>query len=320
MDRQCSGYDVIGDVHGHLGALTRLLRELGYRERHGAYSHPDRIAVFVGDLIDRGSQQVGVVDHVRRMVEAGYADVVMGNHEFNAIAYATPHPDRPGDHLRRHTPKNTGQHAAFLDDVGYDSATHQRVIDWFRTLPLWLELEVSGQRLRVIHACWHQESIAHLEPLLGPNRTLSTPVLIDGCTKGTADHGAIETILKGPEVSMGGLEYLDKDGHPRQNARLAWWQGDARSLRDVALVPDGTRSTDGTPFPPLPDTAVDMSKLVYTDEVPVLFGHYWHTGAPATLTPTTACVDYSIAKHGQLVAYRWSGEATLQNDHFVATK
>ena len=318
--RMVTGYDVIGDVHGHLGALTRLLAQLGYREHDGVHGHPERMAVFVGDLIDRGREQVGVVELVRRMVEAGHAHVVMGNHEFNAIAYATAHPDRAGDHLRPHTPKNTGQHAAFLDEVGFGSPRHRQIIDWFRTVPLWLELEAGGQRLRVIHACWHPASIERLKSLLGPDRTLTMPVLIDGSTKGTATYEAVETILKGPEVSMGGLEYLDKDGHPRQNARLAWWRSDARSLRDVALVPDGTLAPDGTPFPPLPETSIDSSSLVYTDAVPVLFGHYWNTGTPKVLTPTAACIDFSVAKHGQLIAYRWNGEATLMDDRLVATK
>ena len=320
MKRQCSGYDVIGDVHGHLDALTRLLHELGYRQRDGVYMHPDRTAVFVGDLIDRGPDQVGVVELVRRMVETDHALAVMGNHEFNAIAYATPNPVRPGEHLRPHTSKNTGQHAVFLDQVGYESPLHGQIIDWFLSLPLWLELELEGERIRVIHACWHPSSVAHLRPVLNPDRTITTPTLVEGSTQGTTTYDAIEAILKGPEISMDGTKYLDTDRNERGDARIAWWRSDSQSLRDVVLLPTDACQRDGTPLPPLPDTPVDLSHLVYTNEVPVLFGHYWHSGVPAALTPTTACVDFSIAKGGQLVAYRWSGEATLQNDHFVATE
>ncbi len=43
-------YDIIGDIHGHAGALVALLEKLGYRERAGAYRHPDRMAVFVRGL------------------------------------------------------------------------------------------------------------------------------------------------------------------------------------------------------------------------------------------------------------------------------
>ncbi len=39
-----------------------------------------------------------------------------------------------------------------------------------------------------------------------------------------------------------------------------------------------------------------------------------HAGKPAPLSPTLACIDYSIAK---LVAYRWSGEKTLSQRNYV---
>ncbi|MFN6994629.1 MAG: metallophosphoesterase, partial [Aquincola tertiaricarbonis] len=63
------GYDVIGDVHGQAGKLQALLRGLGYTPLHGSWRPPPgRQAVFVGDLIDRGPEQVAVVNLVRAMV------------------------------------------------------------------------------------------------------------------------------------------------------------------------------------------------------------------------------------------------------------
>ncbi len=49
------------------------------------------------------------------------------------------------------------------------------------------------------------------------------------------------------------------------------------------------------------------------DAVPVFVGHYWLTGTP---TPLVACTDYSVAKGGKLVAYRWDGESELSADKF----
>ena len=51
------GYDVIGDVHGCATQLLELLDAMGYRKDKvtGAYCHANRQAVFVGDLIDRGT-------------------------------------------------------------------------------------------------------------------------------------------------------------------------------------------------------------------------------------------------------------------------
>jgi hypothetical protein len=50
LEGRTMNYDVVGDVHGHAGALTALLEKLGYRERAGVYRHPDRTAVFLGDF------------------------------------------------------------------------------------------------------------------------------------------------------------------------------------------------------------------------------------------------------------------------------
>ena len=58
-------FDVIGDIHGCAAELQTLLAELGYtikRDESGravGASHPDRRAVFVGDLVDRGPDTPG---------------------------------------------------------------------------------------------------------------------------------------------------------------------------------------------------------------------------------------------------------------------
>ena len=95
-------YDVIGDIHGRLDKFHALMLTLGYFESHNTFVPPaGRQAIFVGDLIDRGPEQVKLLQYVRRMVDAGYAQVVMGNHEFNAIAYVAPDPENEGDCLDR---------------------------------------------------------------------------------------------------------------------------------------------------------------------------------------------------------------------------
>ena len=67
-------YDIIGDIHGQAEKLEALLAAMGYRLQSGAWRHPTRQAVFVGDLIDRGPSQRRTVDIVRRM-EIGRAHV-----------------------------------------------------------------------------------------------------------------------------------------------------------------------------------------------------------------------------------------------------
>ena len=108
------GYDIIGDVHGEADALIRLLDKLGYEDIDGCWQHPSRQVIFLGDFIDRGPEQKRVLESVMPMVQSGKALAVMGNHEFNALAFHTP--DGEGGWLRPHTEKNTDQHQAFLDE------------------------------------------------------------------------------------------------------------------------------------------------------------------------------------------------------------
>jgi protein phosphatase len=89
MHRADTGpFNIIGDVHGCLDELLELLRVLGWQVEGDCPMHPDgRKAVFVGDLVDRGPNSVGVVQLVRRMVEAGVAYAVIGNHDEKLIRY-----------------------------------------------------------------------------------------------------------------------------------------------------------------------------------------------------------------------------------------
>jgi protein phosphatase len=85
-------FDIIGDVHGCGDELEALLAALGYdvertTDGHGlaagsTYRHRDgRMAVFLGDLVDRGPRVLDTLRIVHNMVEAGSALCVMGNHE-----------------------------------------------------------------------------------------------------------------------------------------------------------------------------------------------------------------------------------------------
>lgn len=49
---------------------------------------------------------------------------------------------------------------------------------------------------------------------------------------------------------------------------------------------------------------------------PVFVGHYWLTGSVAPLHDKVACLDYSGARGGPLVAYRWRGEDVLGREGF----
>lgn len=305
-------YDIIGDVHGQAEKLRALLKRLSYRESSGVWQHPARTAIFVGDFIDRGPYQLETIDIVRRMVDGERALAVMGNHEFNAIAWYQKDPVQEGEYLRPHRGevgrKNRHQHAAFLAEAE-DTPRHRESINWFLTLPLWLDLP----ELRVIHACWHTGYIADLEPFLRPGNRLDDALVAAASRKGTVEYRALEGLLKGVEIPLPkGSSFFDKDGIERHEARLRWWDSTAVTYREAALVPPEGRAQ-------LTDKLIpDDARVGYADEKPLFFGHYWLTGAPAPQASRVACVDYSAGKKDEpLVAYRYDGEPQLEAGKFV---
>lgn len=304
-------YDLIGDIHGHSEPLIELLEKLGYRSDCGLFRHPSRTAIFLGDFIDRGPKQQEVIRIVRPMIDSGAALSVMGNHEFNAVAYFTPDPNQPGEYLRPHCEKNDRQHKAFLDEY-VNTPDHAELIEWFRKLPLWLDLD----KLRVVHACWDLKTIQFLKkhyPMI--NLYLSDDLLVAASDKNKKEFQAVETLLKGKEVLMpNGRSFSDKDGNKRQQIRIKWWDNTLPTYREAFLGPNSAVSH-------IPEDPIDTVHLLEycADDKPVFIGHYWMDTEPDLLTPNIACLDYSVAasKGGKLVAYRWDGEQRLSSEKFV---
>ena len=82
-------FDIIGDVHGCYDELLELLSRLGYHEdpEAGLRAPESRRAVFLGDLVDRGPEIVEVTRLVMKMVAAGQALAVPGNHDIKLERY-----------------------------------------------------------------------------------------------------------------------------------------------------------------------------------------------------------------------------------------
>nr|GFD21888.1 hypothetical protein [Tanacetum cinerariifolium] len=92
-----------------------LLDTLGYRFQAGVWRHPERIALFLGDIIDRGPRIREALHIVHDMVVAGQAFCIMGNHEFNALGWSTPAPPETGKQFR---PRRWPDRSAFRSGVG----------------------------------------------------------------------------------------------------------------------------------------------------------------------------------------------------------
>jgi hypothetical protein len=302
-------HDIIPDIHGQSDKLKAALTRLGYTMRNGAWRHsdPSRTCIFLGDFIDRGPNNAEVIGIVRRMIDAGSAQAIMGNHELNAIHFHTMDPDT-GEALRAHSEKNRDQHGSFLQEFPAGEMRTADAIDWMRTLPLLLE----GDGFRAVHACWHEEKISQLCQL-APNGILSTEQFILAADPKDTLHDLLEVTAKGPEADLPeGYSFTDKNGHVRHQVRVQWWKPGARSWAEIAI---------SVPHPgSLPKTALpaDIAASIYPASAKaVFFGHYWLDGAPTLQAPNALCLDYSAGTTGPLVTYQLEAGQSLSLDRVV---
>ena len=83
-------FDLIGDVHGCKRELDSLLVRLDYEFDGLVWSHPQgRVAVFLGDVVDRGPAVPEVIVGVSEMVRRGNALYVPGNHDERFASFLT---------------------------------------------------------------------------------------------------------------------------------------------------------------------------------------------------------------------------------------
>ena len=306
--------DIIGDIHGYADKLIGLLTQLGY-VHNGQYFEPpsNHRALFIGDLIDRGSQQLATLELVFAMLDADVADAVMGNHEYNALAYATIDPNEPDQYLRPHNAIHTAQHQAFLAEIAFGSDLHRYWLARLYELPLWIETDYAC----FVHACWDVDSMTVLQPLLSANHCLTERALIMTSQKHSLPYEALERVLKGVETPLpAGLVIIDKEGTERSRVRVRWWLDELnkRTIHQIARAPDS-----GLAQIPIDALAENIDFTLKTDKL-VFVGHYWLTGEPQPLSAQVICTDYSAAvDSGYLTCYQLetTKSLALSSSNFV---
>ena len=299
-------YDIVGDIHGYADELELLLTKLGYQRINTVWQHPTRVLISVGDLIDRGPQQKRTVEIIRSMQEHGSAIVIQGNHEFNAIAYATY--DANEKPLRAHTPKNKEQHQKFLNEMENHQDWYKDTIRWFTSLPVLLDLP----EFRVVHACWHSDSIHQLKTFTDEHFRLLPSAWTQANDPDHPLYHSIEVLMKGWELKLPeNYSFTDKNGHVRDSIRTQWWLDQNSTYRSIAL---GVPNTDN-----LPDCTISSDKMPgYDNQKPLFIGHYWLKASPypTLVSKHVVCVDWSVADKGLLAAYQFDG-ADLNPENFV---
>ncbi len=291
--------DIIGDVHGCYYTLIDLLKKLGYQRQNNVWQHPARLAVFIGDYIDRGLNTRQTLKLIKSMVDNGKAIALLGNHEFNFIAINTL--DETGKPYRE--PHKIRQHKATLDSIPEEE--RQFWIEWFKTLPLLFETE----KLRVIHAAWIDDKVQFIKqhyPTLSLNDNLPQSL-----RRGTEYFNAINCLLKGPELKN--FEHLPIDEKYKQHSglRIKWWINfTGHPTLDEIII-------DPMPKMPAPDEFFDVVKPYPKDAKPLIIGHFTIPEKPHIISGNLTCIDFAAYKKKWLAAYRFNGEKHFTQDNLV---
>ena len=313
---EARGYDLIGDVHGCAQSLERLLQLLNYQKIGGVYRHPDRQVIFLGDIVDRGPRIREALHIVREMVEQGSAQMILGNHELNAITYSTPS-GVAGEYLRAHTPANMRQIAETLEQFANHSQEWQSFLRWFVELPLFLEIQhpQTHQIFRAVHACWDQRLIDIHRASYGDGH-IDWQFIVRSVQKGSLEAITKQRLTGGVDLPLPeGETMVSADGYVRRAFRTKFWEHAVQTYGQLLFQPD-----------PIPEHVAKAevspehrAQMVSYDssQPPLFIGHYWLKGHPLPLATNLACLDYSAVKYGRLVAYRMDGEAQLQPEKFV---
>lgn len=299
-------YDLIGDIHGHAKELKQLLAKLDYDEKKGLYQHPHRKAIFVGDLINRGPDSKEVLEIVRPMVQSGHAKAILGNHELNLMAfYCLDDYNKP---LYNHSIRNMIQLFPIFESFKNAEAEMHEYIDWMFSLPLFLEFE----DFRVVHACWHQDSIDFVRKNF-PHRRFNRELLIKACQSRGPENKAVNVLLKGIEIPLPKNKAVDADSVRRGYMRVKWWENhQGKTYKEMSV-----QSKLNPPNYKIPDNLINIDVTYPTEADPVFFGHYSLNTAPTLLQTNVCCLDFDVVKTHRITAYRWNGESKLVKKNFI---
>lgn len=336
--------DIVGDIHGEHEALVDLLTHLGY-DGHGHHAQ-HRTLVFVGDFCDRGPNSPAVLALVQRLVASGRAVAILGNHEINLLRGEAK--DGSGWFFEARASRDHDKYAPFQRADAHDRPS---VLSFLSALPIALERD----DLRVVHAAWQTDLIEQVRPL-----PLGSVMTHYNQWEQAAQQRALATRLEermAAELARWGHGLENRDREPPFLHALAEHEANQQMLNPLKVLTSGVERVGTEPF-------YSSGKWrfcdrvawwdAYTDETPVVIGHYWRRVKPIDrstvgkgdpdlfeATPPLAwhgqrrnvfCVDYSVGgrwterkagtpvgHHFKLAALRWPERVVQFDDGHLAS-
>ena len=257
--------DIFGDIHGEYDALCSLLEHLGY-DKDGKHAE-GRTIVFVGDLCDRGPDSPAVFALAERLINAGRAVAVLGNHEVNLLRDDPK--DGAGWFFEERAQRDQSKYAPF---VRAQNEERRHIVDFVSRLPLALE----RPDLRVVHAAWLQHYIDAVRdlPIEAFRQTYDE-------WEQLASDKASSTDLGGrmkDEVKDWPWGVEDRDREPPFLHARAEHEANKQMLNPLKVLTSGVERTGKHPFFAggkwrFADRVAWWDE--YDQHIPVVVGHYW---------------------------------------------
>jgi serine/threonine protein phosphatase 1 len=144
---------IIGDVHGCLEMLKRLVEKIDYRPGQDSL-------IFLGDYIDRGPEAMGVVEYILSLSRlSSGVHCLIGNHEAIFLDYLEGR-DRRSFILNGGTTTLQSYHAA--RGAAVDQLVPDTHMNFYKSLKVYIELE----DYLVVHAGFRPNLAIDKQPLM----------------------------------------------------------------------------------------------------------------------------------------------------------
>ena len=197
---ELSSCDIIGDVHGCYRECAELLRKLG----HADLLEPERLSpserapalLFVGDLVDRGEESMEVLRLVMDLREKGYAQVVMGNHDYRFYRWLL------GQDVKiQHGLEQTIEQFYRIPS-GEREEMRERLLRFFSSVPYAIRFDQG--RAVVVHAAWRPRMKEETELKRLRYYAMYGPVTGELTPEGYPERIDWASTYKGPEFAVFG--------------------------------------------------------------------------------------------------------------------
>lgn len=290
-------FNFVGDVHGDYdGLVTKLKSEGYYFDENNILKSDHNIAIFIGDYIDRGYQNIKVLELVKSMVEAKNALAILGNHDWNWLKFNTL--NNEGKPLREHSIGNLKQNENTRNEWKDLSVEKQdELLNWLGDLPFYINHSefMAGHAFiseniiieveKHAKSLWCSLTFNGLKEIIKKTPTIQQKILLD----------YIDIILTGFEASLpNGITFIDKGGKERDMARIKWWKLEEAKLLFDGIVNaethNGSETFRQTDFPS--KTKTSILKMVGTSEKQVFFGHFQVENESDLTSGNFNCLDF----------------------------